>query len=137
MLSRNESLLGRSKSVYQMRNLGTIRQHSKIKREAHESSGEIILRILRMRPDTRDFLQSQVATILNIQAEQVRNSQRQQREDEAQRRATLRRGGSVAERRRAAKAPGATPAGGRSRLPHRNIQQGLPPVQPLPPQHNM
>jgi hypothetical protein len=50
-LARRESgtsTLGRSKSVYNQRNLGTIKAHKKVKAQAESSNAEIILRILRM-----------------------------------------------------------------------------------------
>jgi len=48
LTTRSNSLLGRNKSVYQQRNLGTIRAHKKEKQQKVTSSGEMILRILRM-----------------------------------------------------------------------------------------
>ena len=48
MLSKSDSVLGRSKSVYQQRNLGTIRARKIEKKQTTTTSGEMILRILRM-----------------------------------------------------------------------------------------
>lgn len=48
LLSKTESVLGRSKSVYQQRNLGTIRARKIEKKQSNATSGEMILRILRM-----------------------------------------------------------------------------------------
>ncbi|KAK4701807.1 hypothetical protein P7C70_g4424, partial [Phenoliferia sp. Uapishka_3] len=50
-LTRREngsSAIGRTKSVYNQRNLGTIKAHKKVKAQAERSNAEIILRILRM-----------------------------------------------------------------------------------------
>ncbi|GAA5932210.1 hypothetical protein JCM10213_006785 [Rhodosporidiobolus nylandii] len=74
LTSRSDSLLTRSKSVYQQRNLGTIRAHKIEKKQQVTSSGEMILRILRMHPGTADFLSMQLATIQRLQAEQARTS---------------------------------------------------------------
>ncbi|GAA6019542.1 hypothetical protein JCM10207_003737 [Rhodosporidiobolus poonsookiae] len=75
LTARSDSLLGRSKSVYQQRNLGTIRAHKIEKKQQVTSSGEMILRILRMHPGTSDFLSTQLATIQRLQAEQMRKQQ--------------------------------------------------------------
>lgn len=50
LLNRSESIsLGRSKSVYQQRNLGTIRARKIEKKQSTSStSGEMILRVLRL-----------------------------------------------------------------------------------------
>ena len=55
----------RSKSVYSQRNLGTIRQRRREKQQAPADAGmaELMMRILRMRPGTRDFLAQQVLTL--------------------------------------------------------------------------
>ncbi|GAA5827609.1 hypothetical protein JCM11251_001755 [Rhodosporidiobolus azoricus] len=75
LTQRSDSLLSRSKSVYQQRNLGTIRAHKIEKKQQVTSSGEMILRILRMHPGTSDFLSTQLATIQRLQAEQGRKQQ--------------------------------------------------------------
>ncbi|GAA6017851.1 hypothetical protein JCM8202_006173 [Rhodotorula sphaerocarpa] len=62
--NRSNSLAARRKTVYAQRNLGTIRERKKKKQETLvTSSGEMILRILRMRPGTSDFLATQIATM--------------------------------------------------------------------------
>ncbi|KAF7356251.1 hypothetical protein MVEN_00956600 [Mycena venus] len=61
----------RVKSVYAQRNLGTIKERKKEKREEKEvSNGETIMRILRMRPDTSEFIAQQLELLTTIQAEQ-------------------------------------------------------------------
>ncbi|KAH8915994.1 hypothetical protein BT69DRAFT_1270943 [Atractiella rhizophila] len=61
----------RSKSVMNSRNIGTIKERKREKRakKNEQSSGnvEIILRILRMRPGTQDFIQQQLR-ILHLQS---------------------------------------------------------------------
>ncbi|BGP51587.1 hypothetical protein JCM10450v2_007535 [Rhodotorula kratochvilovae] len=75
LTSRSNSLLGRSKSVYQQRNLGTIRAHKIEKQQKMTSSGEMILRILRMHPGTSDFLSTQIASMHRLQAELAKKQQ--------------------------------------------------------------
>jgi hypothetical protein len=63
------SIRKRGKSVYQQKNLGTIRKRKKEKREEKKqdpSNGEIILRILRMRPNTRDFIAQQMQFLSQV-----------------------------------------------------------------------
>ncbi|KAJ8506956.1 hypothetical protein ONZ45_g10625 [Pleurotus djamor] len=61
----------RAKSVYQQRNLGTIKQRKKVKKEEKEvGNGETIMRILRMRPGTSDFIAQQLQITAAMQAEQ-------------------------------------------------------------------
>lgn len=61
----------RAKSVYAQRNLGTIKERKKEKREEKEvSSEETIMRILRMRPGTSDFIAQQRQIMTAMQAEQ-------------------------------------------------------------------
>jgi len=62
----------RAKSVYQTKNLGTIKDRKKKKLENNKegSNGETILRILRMRPGTSDFIAQQLATLNHMLAEQ-------------------------------------------------------------------
>ncbi|KAM0747772.1 hypothetical protein T439DRAFT_304877 [Meredithblackwellia eburnea MCA 4105] len=62
--------LGRTKSVLNQRNLGTIKARKKEKAAAESSNVEVILRLLRMHPGQGDFLQMQINQ-LNIQAQQV------------------------------------------------------------------
>ncbi|RDX47602.1 hypothetical protein OH76DRAFT_1405658 [Lentinus brumalis] len=62
----------RAKSVYQQRNLGTIKNRKKEKQQEKEkdvSNGETILRILRMRPGTSDFITQQLQAMSSLQAE--------------------------------------------------------------------
>ncbi|KAI0744612.1 hypothetical protein C8Q76DRAFT_780253 [Earliella scabrosa] len=66
------SIKKRAKSVYQQRNLGTIKNRKKEKQQEKEkdvSNGETILRILRMRNGTSDFITQQLQAISSLQAE--------------------------------------------------------------------
>ncbi|KAH9837722.1 uncharacterized protein C8Q71DRAFT_754139 [Rhodofomes roseus] len=75
----------RAKSVYQQRNLGTIKKRKKEKQEEKEvNNGETILRILRMRPGTSDFIAQQLHAMTSLQAE------REAQEQEAARRKAAR-----------------------------------------------
>ncbi|KAJ7075669.1 hypothetical protein B0H15DRAFT_1026978 [Mycena belliarum] len=61
----------RAKSVYQQRNLGTIKNRKKEKREEKDlSNGETIMRILRMRSGTSEFIAQQLQIMNAMQAEQ-------------------------------------------------------------------
>ncbi|KZV65898.1 hypothetical protein PENSPDRAFT_655387 [Peniophora sp. CONT] len=61
----------RAKSVYQQRNLGTIKDRKREKKQEKEvNNGETILRILRMRPGTSDFIAQQLQILSAMQAEQ-------------------------------------------------------------------
>lgn len=63
--------IARSKSVYQQRNLGTIRERKKEKNEeADTGAAEMVMRILRMRPGALDFLQQQMTTLNLVQEKQ-------------------------------------------------------------------
>jgi len=65
------SMKRRVKSVYQQRNLGTIKDRKREKsKQAENSNGEVIMRILRMRPNTRDFIEQQLKIISAVQSEQ-------------------------------------------------------------------
>ncbi|KAJ3521489.1 hypothetical protein NM688_g9011 [Phlebia brevispora] len=75
------SVKKRAKSVYSQRNLGTIKDRKREKQKEKEgSNGETILRILRMRPGTSDFIAQQLFAMNNMQAE------REAQEREAQKR---------------------------------------------------
>lgn len=76
----------RAKSVYALKNLGTIRDKKKERKEEKEkddtSGSEIIMRILRMRPGTSEFIGQQMQ-ILALQAQadrekKTKNARRQQ-----------------------------------------------------------
>ncbi|CAK5271137.1 unnamed protein product [Mycena citricolor] len=70
-LKSTPTMKKRVKSVYQQRNLGTIKERKKEKREEKEvSSGETVMRILRMRPGTSDFIAQQLQIMQAMQAEQ-------------------------------------------------------------------
>ncbi|PWN26305.1 hypothetical protein BDZ90DRAFT_51811 [Jaminaea rosea] len=63
--------LVKNKSVLQQRSLGTIKKRKQEKRGEHlaeeQDNLELILRLLRMRPHTGDFLQQQFATLTALQ----------------------------------------------------------------------
>ena len=66
----------RAKSVYQSRNLGTIKERKKEKKkEAETGSEETILRILRMRPHTKDFISQQMQIMTQMRKEQELRAQ--------------------------------------------------------------
>lgn len=92
----SSSFLGRTKSVYQQRNLGTIRARKSQKKRGGGggggvdgkgngdgseggggSGGETILRILRMHPHASDFLRQQISTLARLQADATKQQQRQ------------------------------------------------------------
>ncbi|KAG6812915.1 hypothetical protein H0H92_015467 [Tricholoma furcatifolium] len=65
----------RAKSVYSQRNLGTIKERKKEKREEKEvTSEETILRILRMRPGTSEFISQQLQIMATMQVEQEKRA---------------------------------------------------------------
>ncbi|KAI0255552.1 hypothetical protein BJV78DRAFT_1176690, partial [Lactifluus subvellereus] len=70
------SIKKRAKSVYSQRNLGTIKDQV--------GNGETIICILRMRPNTSDFITQQLQILATMQAEQE-NRERQQHERKTQR----------------------------------------------------
>lgn len=62
----------RAKTVYSQRNLGTIRDRKREKkREAPAGNGDMILRILRMRPNTTDFIAQQFDSYAQAHEEQA------------------------------------------------------------------
>ncbi|KAI0063318.1 hypothetical protein BV25DRAFT_1907095 [Artomyces pyxidatus] len=80
-LRASPSVKKRAKSVYSQRNLGTIKDRKREKMQEKEvSNGETIMRILRMRPGTSDFIAQQLQIMATMQAEQ------EQREREKQKR---------------------------------------------------
>jgi len=62
----------RAKTVLSQRNLGTIKSRKREKRseKAGDSSADTILKILRMRPNTSDFLAQQIQIMPQIHADQ-------------------------------------------------------------------
>ncbi|KAI9463515.1 hypothetical protein F5148DRAFT_1211265 [Russula earlei] len=89
-LRASPSIKKRVKSVYSQRNLGTIKNRKREKKEEKDvSSGETIMRILRMRPNTSDFIAQQLQILATMQAEQ------EQRERQQQKRKTQRPGGAT------------------------------------------
>ncbi|KAF8064055.1 hypothetical protein FPV67DRAFT_1503362 [Lyophyllum atratum] len=65
----------RAKSVYSQRNLGTIKERKKEKRQEKEvTSEETIMRILRMRPGTSEFIAQQLQIMQAMQAEQEKRA---------------------------------------------------------------
>ncbi|KAI5481227.1 C2 domain protein [Pseudohyphozyma bogoriensis] len=57
---RARSVLARSKSVYNQRNIGTIKARKVEKAQSEGSNVEIILRLLRMHPGQGDFIRQQI-----------------------------------------------------------------------------
>ncbi|KAG8908954.1 hypothetical protein FRB99_000057 [Tulasnella sp. 403] len=65
----------RAKTVYSQRNLGTIKERKKEKkRDTQQGNAEMILRILRMRPGTSDFISQQLEMVASTQAEQEKRA---------------------------------------------------------------
>ncbi|KAG1720650.1 hypothetical protein EDB19DRAFT_1776057 [Suillus lakei] len=81
----------RVKSVYNQRNLGTIKERKKVKKEEKEvSNGETIMRILRMRPNTQEFIAQQLEMMTTVQAERERTqADKQQRRSQRPRQAEI------------------------------------------------
>ncbi|KAL0952399.1 hypothetical protein HGRIS_006675 [Hohenbuehelia grisea] len=70
-LRSSPTMKKRAKSVYQQRNLGTIKERKKVKQQEKEvGNGEVIMRILRMRPGTSEFIAQQLQIMNAMQAEQ-------------------------------------------------------------------
>lgn len=70
-LRRAPTKRAKNKSVLQQRSLGTIKKRKAEKRTDEQSVDDnldVILRLLRMRPNTSDFLQQQFATMGSLQA---------------------------------------------------------------------
>ncbi|KIP06404.1 hypothetical protein PHLGIDRAFT_30503 [Phlebiopsis gigantea 11061_1 CR5-6] len=79
-LRASPSIKKRAKSVYSQRNLGTIKDRKKEKQQVKEvSNGETILRILRMRPGTSDFIAQQLLAMNSLQAEREAQSREAQK----------------------------------------------------------
>ncbi|KAF5352930.1 hypothetical protein D9758_007951 [Tetrapyrgos nigripes] len=70
----------RAKSVYQQRNLGTIKERKKEKREKEkeDTNGQIIMQILRMRPGTSEFIAQQLDIMTQVQQEQEQRARQVQ-----------------------------------------------------------
>ncbi|KAJ7756230.1 hypothetical protein B0H16DRAFT_1539076 [Mycena metata] len=92
-LSSTPTMKKRAKSVYSQRNLGTIKERKKEKREEKEvSNGETIMRILRMRPGPQisEFIAQQLQMMSVMQAEQEqRAKEAAQRKQNRQNRAAI------------------------------------------------
>ena len=68
-LRRQPTQRAKNKSVLQQRSLGTIKKRKAEKKtEEQDDNLDVILRLLRMRPGTSDFLQQQFATMGSLQA---------------------------------------------------------------------
>ncbi|KAF8269635.1 hypothetical protein EI94DRAFT_1771193 [Lactarius quietus] len=79
-LRASPSIKKRVKSVYSQRNLGTIKDRKREKKEEKEvGSGEIIMRILRMRSGTTEFIAQQLQILATVQAEQEQRERQQQK----------------------------------------------------------
>ncbi|KAK1226000.1 hypothetical protein PQX77_000667 [Marasmius sp. AFHP31] len=76
-LRASPSMVTRAKSVYQQRNLGTIKKRKKEKQEEKEvTNGQTIMQILRMRPGTSEFIAQQLQIMKEMQRERERNTER-------------------------------------------------------------
>ncbi|KIK64923.1 hypothetical protein GYMLUDRAFT_39327 [Collybiopsis luxurians FD-317 M1] len=65
----------RAKSVYQQRNLGTIKERKKEKQQEKEvTNGQTIMQILRMRPGTSEFIAQQLQILTQLQQEQEKRT---------------------------------------------------------------
>ncbi|KAG7087446.1 hypothetical protein E1B28_013412 [Marasmius oreades] len=72
-LRSSPSTVTRAKSVYQQRNLGTIKKRKKEKQEEKEvTNGQTIMQILRMRSGTSDFIAQQLQMMKEMQREKER-----------------------------------------------------------------
>ncbi|EJD05199.1 uncharacterized protein FOMMEDRAFT_120474 [Fomitiporia mediterranea MF3/22] len=81
-MQRAPTVKKRAKTVYSQRNLGTIKDRKREKREQGEvTNGEIIMRILRMRPGTSEFIGQQMQIMARMQAEQEKRVQERNRRD--------------------------------------------------------
>ncbi|KAI0078393.1 hypothetical protein K474DRAFT_1744807 [Panus rudis PR-1116 ss-1] len=79
-LRASPSVKKRAKSVKFQRNLGTIKDRKREKQQEKEgSNGETILRILRMRPGTSDFIAQQLHAMTSLQAEREAQAQEAQK----------------------------------------------------------
>ncbi|KAH8831052.1 hypothetical protein DL96DRAFT_806757 [Flagelloscypha sp. PMI_526] len=89
-LRQSVGTVKKAKSVYQSKNLGTIKNRKKEKKQdnAKNNNGEIIMRILRMRPNTSEFIADQL-TMMQLQAAQEEQRAREI-EERKQRRAANR-----------------------------------------------
>ncbi|KAJ8074784.1 hypothetical protein PM082_019109 [Marasmius tenuissimus] len=76
-LRASSSMVTRAKSVYQQRNLGTIKKRKKEKQEEKEvTNGQTIMQILRMRHGTSEFIAQQLQIMKEMQRERERNTER-------------------------------------------------------------
>ncbi|KAK7039232.1 hypothetical protein VNI00_010137 [Paramarasmius palmivorus] len=74
---RSSSVMSRAKSVYQQRNLGTIKKRKKEKQQEKEvTNGQTIMQILRMRPGTSEFIAQQLQIVKEMQRERERQTER-------------------------------------------------------------
>ncbi|KAG5652062.1 hypothetical protein H0H81_006459 [Sphagnurus paluster] len=74
-LRSSPTMKKRAKSVYSQRNLGTIRERKKEKRQEKEvTSEETIMRILRMRPNTSEFIAQQLQIMAAMAADQEKRA---------------------------------------------------------------
>ncbi|KAH8079789.1 hypothetical protein BXZ70DRAFT_901581 [Cristinia sonorae] len=111
-LRASPSVKKRAKSVYSQRNLGTIKDRKREKQQQKEvSNGETILRILRMRPGTTDFIAQQLHAMTSMQAEREAQAQARTQNRKIQR---PRQGGG----------------GGLSQIPEVPAVPELPPLPP-------
>ncbi|KAF8603980.1 hypothetical protein BDV93DRAFT_522773 [Ceratobasidium sp. AG-I] len=75
-LRSSSSTMKRAKSVYSQNSLGTIKQRKREKKkQSKNQNSDVILRILRMRPGTGDFIRQQIAISATMLSEAERPAQ--------------------------------------------------------------
>ncbi|KAG9089787.1 hypothetical protein FS749_001057 [Ceratobasidium sp. UAMH 11750] len=75
-LRSSSSTVRRAKSVYSQNSLGTIKQRKREKKKAGKNqNSDIILRILRMRPGTADFIRQQISIAATMESQRTAGPQ--------------------------------------------------------------
>ncbi|KAG8852602.1 hypothetical protein FRB96_008601 [Tulasnella sp. 330] len=81
-LKEEPTVKKRAKSVYSQRNLGTIKERKRVKKqETQQGNSEMILRILRMRPGTKEFIAQQFAVASSASTQQEGRSRTSRAQD--------------------------------------------------------
>lgn len=71
-----QGTMRRAKSVYSQHSLGTIKQRKKEKKKQNKNNNsDVIMRILRMRPNTSDFIRQQISIQAQMSSESERGPQ--------------------------------------------------------------
>ncbi|KAG9095248.1 hypothetical protein FRC06_009982 [Ceratobasidium sp. 370] len=75
-LRSSSSTVRRAKSVYSQNSLGTIKQRKREKKKGEKNqNSDIILRILRMRPGTADFIRQQISIAATMESQRTAGPQ--------------------------------------------------------------